>query len=31
MRVLLAALLMLMVAPAWVKWVAVTESGSTSY
>ena len=31
MRIILAALLMLMVIPAWAKWVAVTESGSTIY
>jgi hypothetical protein len=31
MRVILAALLMLMLAPAWARWVALTESGSTSY
>ena len=31
MRFVLAALLTLIVAPVWAKWVAVTESGSTVY
>lgn len=31
MRFVLAALLMLIVAPVWAKWVALTESGSTVY
>ena len=31
MRILLAILLALTAVPAWAKWVAVTESGSTVY